>query len=183
MAVPSARNSGLESTWKSVPAHDACASAVGEGRPQRRGSGGREHTGGRAKRWLSRRVPRRAPYIARLGVAREGERTEHKHRARLPASGALNPGRAAVRTCMTRAIASAVFTGTVDFSTMILGDLSSLWVQTAAILRAASSCTATGGERRVRARRGAAQRPAASRALAVRGQRASRARMSGAPSR
>merc|ERR1719231_1505779 len=55
MAVPSARNSGLESTWKSVAAHEAC---------------------------------------------------------------------------MTLAIASTVLTGTVDFSTMIFGDLSSLALHT-----------------------------------------------------
>mmetsp|Transcript_71380 Transcript_71380/g.118614 ORF Transcript_71380/g.118614 Transcript_71380/m.118614 type:complete len:318 (+) Transcript_71380:458-1411(+) len=64
IAVPSARNSGFESTWKSVPEQLAA---------------------------------------------------------------------------ITVAIASAVLTGTVDFSTMILGDLSSLVLQTAAIWRAASS--------------------------------------------
>merc|ERR1719473_2503432 len=64
MAVPSARNSGLESTWKLVPLHEAA---------------------------------------------------------------------------ITLAIASAVFTGTVDFSTMIFGDLLSDALHTAAMRRAASS--------------------------------------------
>ena len=41
--------------------------------------------------------------------------------------------------CITRAIASAVLTGTVDFSTMIFGDLSSDCVHTCAMRRAASS--------------------------------------------
>jgi hypothetical protein len=64
MAVPSARNSGLDSTWKSVPLHAAA---------------------------------------------------------------------------MTAAIASAVLTGTVDFSTIIFGILFSEALHTAAIWRAASS--------------------------------------------
>ena len=41
---------------------------------------------------------------------------------------------------ITLAMASAVFTGTVDFSTMILGDPSPVVLHTCAIRRAASSC-------------------------------------------